>query len=327
MTVKAKDTELEKSKGAKRLQPLTAKQLSKGSDGDDEGGDEGGDDDADEKENPFQKGIPPQFQKKGKDDGDDKDSGEEDDKDDDQGKVEIEVKKSDGKDVTATDLDKSIAKLAEFTQSNDTVSRKDALLSKAAKGDLSKAENEELFSILGGKATGEKEPTLGAQVTKGLTENSDLQKALDVSEYLDAQHTELCKSLVALGDQVEKSGKRQHDFNLVLSKAIIDVGNVVKSINERLGTIEDQPARGPKSRGVQTVEKSFAGHKPAGSGDDLSKSQILDGMEKLLEKSTTGVSEHGEDILMAISKYESTNQISKSLLSEVVQTLGKSATH
>ena len=47
----------------------------------------------------------------------------------------------------------------------------------------------------------------------------------------------------------------------------------------------------------------------------------LDGMEVMLKKSQEGRSAAGEDILLAISKYEQTNQISKSLLAEVTEQL------
>jgi hypothetical protein len=314
-----------------RIQPLTQKQmsLSKGVDGDEEGDD--GDADEDDKESPFQKGgVPPQFQKQDKEDGDDGDKGDDSgDKDDDKGgsKVEIEVKKSD---VTGTDLDKSIARLNEFTEQNDPGSRKVALLSKAQTGELSKSEKDELFQILGG-AVVEKSDKLSEKVTKGLTGNDDLQKALDVSDYLKAQHDELCKSLTVLSDSVEKGGKRQGEFNILLAKAVSDVAMVAKSIGERLGTIETQPARAPKSKGVSggaPLQKGFGGRGPAVDGEELSKSQILDGLDLLMEKSADGLV-NGESVMMAVAKYEQLSQISKSMLGEVQKVLkdGQSAAH
>ncbi len=322
MAAKTKE-EIEKSE--KKIKPLTSKHFAKGMDGDEDGGGDGpgddeGQDEEDDKDTEKSKvkkgGVPPQFlkqQNKGKGDAEPDADDEEDGKD---------MKKST---VSGEDLDKSIAKLNEFTQSNDPASRKEALLSKAQTSDLTKSEQAELFQILGGKA--EEKVSLGAQVTKGLTENDDLQKALDVSAYLDSQHTELCKSLKVLGDNVEQSSARQSTFNVVIAKALADALGLIKSMSERQEVIEAQPARGPKSQlsKSKVIEKGFQGREPSDDASNLSKSQILDGLDELMVKSN-GLTDEGEDVLKAISKYEQTNQISKSMLSQVIKILGKDAT-
>lgn len=230
-------------------------------------------------------------------------------------------------DLTGEDLEKSIQKLESLVQANDSTSRKDALLAKAQHGDeLSKSERSELFALLGGDT--KPEATVSDNLVKGLKENEPLQKALDVSDYLREQHTELCKSLVDLGEVVEKSDARQHEFNLVLAKAVADVGNLVKAVAENVGTIATQPARPPKSVGVapgRVLQKSF-GASPGGEEEQLSKGEILDTLGAMLEKSETGMGKNGEDLLMAISKYEQMNRMSPSLLSEV-KAFRSSVTH
>ena len=72
------------------------------------------------------------------------------------------------------------------------------------------------------------------------------------------------------------------------------------------------------------IQKSF-GAAPA-DGDQLSKSEILDTLGAMLEKSQTGMGQNGEDLLMAISKYEQMNRMSPSLLAEV-RAFRSSVTH
>lgn len=224
-------------------------------------------------------------------------------------------------DLSGDDLEKSLERLDEFTQSADEESRKKVLLQKAMEGDLEKSERDELFDLMGGQS--EEAPGSHAdEIIKSMAENETLQKAYDVSDYLREQHEELCKSLGQLADYQEQSDARQHEFNLILAKAISDTGNLVKAMSEKLGVIASQPARPPKSRGVQPaqpLEKSFGGQAPAEG--KLTKSMILDTLDEMhvesLEKGMEGRTGGGESILNAVAKYESTNMISKSMLAEV----------
>jgi len=227
--------------------------------------------------------------------------------------------------VDDDDLEKSIALLEGYTLDNDEVSRKDALLSKAQSGDLTGEERDELFKALGGGPVVEDK---GPDIVKGLRDNDTLQKALDVSDYLAEQHTELCKSLESVGEVIEQSDKSQHEFNLILAKAVADTGNLVKAIAEQLETISSQPARAPKSVGAQPMAKSFAGVQQS---DHLSRTLILQGLDMLMEKSMAsgqnGLSADGQDILTAISKYEQLHQISKPMLEQVQSVLRQGAAH
>lgn len=236
-------------------------------------------------------------------------------------KDEMEKKAKKSEDLTSDDLEKSLAKLEALTQSTDTTSRKDALLSKATKGEeLSKSERDELFGLLGGEAP---KATVSESLVKGMQSNETIQKALDVSDFLTEQQGELVKSLSALGEVVQKSDARQHEFNLVLAKSIVDVGNLVKAVAQNIGAIAKQPARAPKSAGVPggtALQKGFAGA-PAADESQLTKGEVLGTLEAMLEKSMTsgqgGVAANGEDLLTAIAKYEQMNRMSPGLLEEV----------
>jgi hypothetical protein len=218
-------------------------------------------------------------------------------------------------DLTQDDLEKSLDRLQTYAEEGDQVSRKEALLSKAATEELEKSEREELFELLGGEATPADEPSLGEEIVKSMDENETLQKALDVSDFLQEQHGELCKSLQTLADHQEESDKRQHEFNLVLAKAVADVGNLVKSMAEQMGATLAEPARAPKSRGVNApapLNKSFAGAAP--EGEELTKSDMMKGLETLMQETmekSGGESrlDNGVDLLMEISKFEQTGFI------------------
>ena len=153
--------------------------------------------------------------RKDEDEKDEAEGGEDEDEE-----MEKKIKKAKKSvDLSENDLQQSLDKLVTLA-GDDADSRKQVLLSKAQEAELSKAEQAELFNLLGGQE--EKDETLGEEITKGLEENDTLQKALDVSDYLQEQHTELVKSLQAMGDALAKSDNRQHEFNLVLAKAMPD---------------------------------------------------------------------------------------------------------
>jgi hypothetical protein len=245
------------------------------------------------------------------------------------GKI-CKMEKADDGSLTEDNLQASLNQLEELSKGDPQTSRKEDLLSKAQDGELSTEERDELFQILGGDGAGQdggEDP-----ITKSLTSNEGLQRAVDVSDYLREQHDGLVKSLDAVSEEIRKSDTRRNEFDLIMAKAVHDIGYAVQGIGERLGVIESQPARGPKSQGVQGAQggarplnKAFAG----GGGEDappgeeqLNKSEILDTMDAihrdLIEK---GGSKKigGEDMMNAISRYESTHQLSPAMLKAVKQ--------
>jgi len=232
--------------------------------------------------------------------------------------------------VTGEDLQKSLDKLEEIATNNDPVARKDELLAKAQEGDLAKAERDELFALMGGAPVVEAETTtVSEDLVKSLNDEitQESQEALDVSPYLREQHEGLQKALEAVGEAIEKSDKRQHELSLLQSRALVEMGTLVKGLSERLGVIEKQPVRGPKSMGVETnqvLEKSS----PAGEGGDtLSKGEITEALNGLMiesmEKGRNGQSEKNVDILLEISKFEQTSKLSPTMYGEVQSFIGR----
>ena len=184
-----------------------------------------------------------------------------------------------------------------------------------------------MFDLLG-QGEAEKE-NFGETVTKGLEENDTLQKALDVSDFLQEQHAELVKSLGMLAEYQERSDTRQHAFNLILAKAVADEGRLIKSIAERLSVIEEQPAREPKSKGVGALSKSFAGAAPP--SDQLGKAESLNGlmgmMEESMSKGLDGRTEDGIDIANAITKCELFGTVEPRLAAKIRERRNGAVTH
>jgi len=241
---------------------------------------------------------------------------------------EEEEEKEEKSCITVDDFQKSLDLLSEIAKADDPVSRKEELLQKAQSGeDLTDVEREDLFKALGGQIT---EDVDEDEIVKAITGPMDpenvepLQKALDVSEYLEAQHAAMTESLTEVAKSIDASDQRQHGFNLVLAKAIVQSGQLIKGMAERLQVIESQPARAPKSRGISAsagaLEKGFADSD--GPGAQVSPNDILETLESMMVKSVdaggNGVARCGEDILGATAKYEQTRQISKSMVDEVM---------
>lgn len=237
----------------------------------------------------------------------------------------------DGDGVTQDELEKSLARLDELASAGDAPTRKEQLLEKAkGKEGLDKSETSELFKLLGGEPR--EEIPLADKVIESL-ETEPIQKSLDVSDYLEEQHGGLVKSMGMLADHVEASDNRQHQFNLLFAKAMSEIGKLVKSANtnaesiiERLGGIEQQPARAPKARRstqepAQPLAKSFGNGEGADEGLGLSKAEIAGEITTMLQKSmeagTGGVSPSGHDLTVAGTNFEMFSEIAPTLLEEV----------
>lgn len=218
----------------------------------------------------------------------------------------------DKSDLSEDELQKSLDQLEGFADLSDHESRKDALMQKSLDSGLGAEENEELMDLLAGNTADEDEPE---SITKSFDENPTLQKAMEVSSFLTAQHEELTKALDIVSDRLDASDTRQHNFNLVLAKSVALTGRLVQELSKSVEVMGGQPARGPKSRGapgqpsVQPLAKSFAGT----DGEKLSKAEMMGGLEGLfedvIEKSGDSKLPNGVDLLEEISKFEQSSMM------------------
>ncbi len=210
--------------------------------------------------------------------------------------------------ITPHDLDAALSDL-EKSAAAGPEARKHDLMAKSMRQGLSQAESAELITLMQG----------GGAVTdllhKSTTPSGPLKAALDVSEYLDAHHDMLAKSLSTLGDAIDTGRAQQGEFNLVLAKAVHAIGEELRDLRKSLEG-DRRPARAPKS-GAAPLTKSFAGQ-PASDSGELSKSQILDTLEALAKSAPNGVVA-GENLTNAAAKYEMTNQMSRQLYDAVRQ--------
>lgn len=205
--------------------------------------------------------------------------------------------------ITEDDLMKSVEQLEAFAKADDPISRKNELLEKAQKEDLTDSEKDELFKALGK----EKEEVVEEEsITKSFEDNEDMQKSLDVSDYLSDLHTGLVKALGAFEAKQTASDSRQHEFNILLAKSVAQVGKLMKSLNDRMEEIENQPVA--KARSTATaVKKSFGGVQEQ-QGERLSKSEIMD---QLMGLAMSGKCPPDIDMNHVVAKFESTNVLDK----------------
>lgn len=235
--------------------------------------------------------------------------------------------KAEGGEVGIEELEKSLSKLEDIAKSSGA-GRKEALLQKAQSPEgLTDDEKAELIKSLGGGD----EPSVAQTVTKSLapTENEELAKSVNVTPYLDELNTALHSYCTDLAEVVEKSQARQDELSLVLVKGVADIGKTViaqarliKSLQDELSSFGQQPARAPKAQlaAHQVMEKSFQGQAPA--GEEVSKAEVMSLLEQMHKSSidggNKGLAMCGEDLNMAIAKFENGNLISDALRAEVL---------
>lgn len=228
------------------------------------------------------------------------------------------------KNLTEADLQKGLDALKTAASANNPTARRAELFQKAQSGEISDDERDELVKSLNGSALADK-------ATAGLRDNGTIQKSIDVSDFLKESTEGTVEGLRVLAEHIQKSQGDDHAFRVALATTITDLvgtvqaqGQLIKSMGEKMGIALAQPARGPKSQGVaraQPMQKSFAGQGAAqgsavqNDGTELTKSQTLDVLEEM--NKSQALAPCGENLTHAITKYESTNQISPALLKDV----------
>lgn len=241
------------------------------------------------------------------------------------------------KSVDQDDLIKALGLLEDVASGNSgTPDRRAELAKSFADGTLSDEQRQEFLSLLQPEEQPEPE-----DFAKSFAEDQQLAADYDVSAFLETIGTKVATALQGVTDQLQKSRENQGQFNSALAKSmvgmgrlVVEQGSLIKSqqqvigeLGRRLGHVEQQPMprkSAPSTTTAQTLKKSFEG---GGQGDSLSRQDILKGLNSLFLKSQANGyrSKSGEDLALAITKYEGpTMEISKSLLREVAEELGKS---
>jgi hypothetical protein len=233
------------------------------------------------------------------------------------------------------------------------VDRRAELAKSAAEGTITDEERLELVELLGGQAPApasdainksdpDPDPDLDEPLDKGFEEvfSEEFGDDYDVSPFLEKFGHTVGASLDIMREDLAKSAGDQVRFNKALSKSFRGVAQVIQrqedmikslagqnsALAERLGIVEQQPV-GRKSVSTPreaVLNKSFAGQEPTDGG--LNREQIFKGLFGLMAKykNTGGRARNGEPIDRAITQFELSGNISKSLLDEVKDNLGGS---
>jgi hypothetical protein len=218
-------------------------------------------------------------------------------------------------------------------------------------GTLSDEDRQELMTLLGADQPApasdaihkSEDEVADESMDKGFEDvfSEEFSEDYDVSPFLEKFGTAVGAGLDIMREDLAKSAQNQTRFNAALAKSFRGVATVIQRQGEmikslagqnqalahRLGIVEQQPV-GRKSAATpaqaQPIQKSFAGQEPDEIG--LSREQIFQGLHLLMQKhkNTGGRAANGEPIDRAVSSYELSGRISKSLLAEVKSELSKS---
>ncbi len=231
----------------------------------------------------------------------------------------MEKSASPEEEVTMGNLEEVLTNLNDYVQKSDPEQLKNNLLQKAMEGDISEDENNQLRQLLKGGAP-EETDSLAKQTVAGL-QTDKIQKSIDASGYLADLHKGTSDGLESLAKSIESNQRESYEFNMLLAKSLVQIGQSLDALNKSVEAYGDQVPEQPTAaqKPSEVVEKSIAGNAPA--GDKLTKSQVLDTMEQMhiqsLEKGMGGQARCGEDLQASIAKYEQTQRVSPSLAQEI----------
>lgn len=210
--------------------------------------------------------------------------------------------------------------------------RRAELADRVAKGTIEKSERDELIKLLG------EEPEMEKSFSESFANDEQLQSDYEISPFIERHSQLVAEGLDSLRLTIAKSVDGQGQFNSALAKslrgigeAVIEQSEMIKSQQEKIKQLQgrlDAVERSPLPRrsigsvaGVAGLKKSFDGEQDGA----LSKSQITNGLLKLMEKSRSSnfIAPCGEQMDLAISRFETEGKISKSLLADVENELRK----
>jgi hypothetical protein len=196
------------------------------------------------------------------------------------------------------------------------------------------------MSLIAGQEEGGQEEGLSKSALAALdpASNETLEKSIEVSDYLKAHHGGTVEALDVLSDAIEKSQAKNDEFQLVLAKAIVQVGRSLEDLQKSIDAWGSQPAGRPRAAqtarqaATQTqtrpLEKSMGGVGGSQEGR-LDRTQVMNVLEAMhqdsISKGMGGSAPCGEDLSQAITKYEQFNKMSRPLYNDVVAYVGRAA--
>lgn len=158
---------------------------------------------------------------------------------------------------------------------------------------------------------------MGKSLAEAAQDNAKLSEGFEVSDFLSEMTTEISKALEGakaelkahIDSRLAKSEGAQEEFNKSLAGSLSNFAEVVAVQGQRIGQVEQSPARAPKSAtNVQALNKSFEAGAP--EGEQFSKSQLLTGMTDMVMKGKLSADK--------VLKLDSTDQIDSQTYAAVV---------
>jgi hypothetical protein len=195
------------------------------------------------------------------------------------------------------DIEKAKAKKSEDNDADDADDKKEKK-DKADKKDMKKSEE---------AAAVEAQPA--DEIGTLSDEEKELVKAWRASK--DEPAEEVAKSQAAeqapkQDEEIKKALDAQKTENETLKKSLAEQSEMIKSLTEKVEKMESQPAYDKKAvTKLEPIEKSQP------ETEKASKRQVIDALLTLQQEGDKDVNSH------VISKYEATNQLSKSLQEKV----------
>jgi hypothetical protein len=227
------------------------------------------------------------------------------------------------------------------------IDRRAELAKALEEGTLTDDERVELMDLLGAN-----DPKPEDAINKGGEVEEPMEKGFeevfieefsedyDASPFLEKFGHAVGAGLDIMREDLSKGMGDQKTFNKALAKSMRGVAHVIQSqgdmikslssqndaLAKRLGVVEQQPV-GRKSAATpaeaKPLEKGFAGQEPNEIG--LNEEQIFKGLHLLMaqHKDSGGRAKCGEPIDRAVTRFELSRKISKSMLAEIKEALAK----
>lgn len=134
----------------------------------------------------------------------------------------------------------------------------------------------------------EEDKDFGKSLSDFASEDEDVSKGLEVSEFLASFVGVVQKSLQSmeervvarLGGHIANESSQTGDFQKSLAEAVVNLGEAITAVAQRVEAVESAPARAPKSvAGVGYIEKGLSGN-----DEPLSKALVASALVSLAQE-------------------------------------------
>lgn len=229
-------------------------------------------------------------------------------------KMKKEKEEKDKEEAAEKSLAATLSLLENLTKSGKA-GRQSELLIKAQTGAISADERAELVKSLSGEGSSTVaavETALGDALPESIAKSST-----DVSQYLQNLHAGTVEAVSALAKSLEEQDAARNREAIALAKGLGELmqvvasqGKLVKSLQAELASFSRLPAAAPRT----AANAGAPATAPAPASDGLTKSQVLDMFDSMIEKSQGGDAAFWS---LEQTKFEATGQLNKDVLAKL----------